>query len=144
MPKNLKILIVEDDDLDLRLLERAFSAEYSEAERLSYNNAHDALDHLLSCSHSFPDIILLDLNMPGMSGEELLVILKTNKSLKTIPIIVLSTTDSPTEIHKCYMLNANAFITKPQSLSDYHRVVRSIREFWSRSATLQATEPVIY
>jgi two-component system, chemotaxis family, response regulator Rcp1 len=77
-----------------------------------------------------PDLILLDLNLPKMDGRDVLANIKADTRLRTIPIIVLTISDAPEDIEKCYQLQANCYLTKPAQLKEFEKLVKSINEFW--------------
>jgi CheY-like chemotaxis protein len=77
-----------------------------------------------------PDLILLDLNLPRMDGREVLEALKADPELKTIPVVVLTTSQAEEDIVRSYKLNANCYITKPVDLQQFLQVIKSIGEFW--------------
>jgi CheY-like chemotaxis protein len=83
-----------------------------------------------------PDLILLDLNLPKMDGREVLAQIKQSDSLKSIPTMILTTSDSEADIVKCYQLQANCYLNKPVQLEAFERLVRSISDFWLRSVKL--------
>jgi len=128
------ILLVEDSPGDVRLTMEAL------ADAKITNNitvASDGLEALeiLQQKGDFseatrPDLILLDLNMPRMDGRELLGIIKADDSLRNIPVVVLTTSQSEKDILESYDLRANCYITKPVDLDQFIVVVNSIQEFW--------------
>ena len=77
-----------------------------------------------------PDLIILDLNLPGKDGREVLGEIKGDANLKTIPVIVMTTSQAEEDILKSYNLHANCYITKPIDLDQFIRVIKSIEEFW--------------
>ena len=83
-----------------------------------------------------PDVILLDLNMPRMDGRQVLGEVKQDEDLRTIPIVVLTTSNADTDIVGSYTLQANAYVTKPIDLDDFNDVVRRIDEFFGRVVVL--------
>ncbi|KHK04402.1 response regulator [Desulfovibrio sp. TomC] len=83
-----------------------------------------------------PDLILLDLNMPLMDGREVLQALKSDKALRTIPVLILSTSDAPCDIEASYDLGANCYLTKPFGLDDFEFMIKSVESFWLRLAKL--------
>lgn len=83
-----------------------------------------------------PDVILLDLNMPRMDGRQVLGAVKQDEDLRTIPIVVLTTSNADTDIVGSYTLQANAYVTKPIDLDDFNDVVRRIDEFFGRVVVL--------
>lgn len=78
----------------------------------------------------FPSLIITDLNLPKLSGLDLLSRIKNNDHLKTIPVIVLSTSQMESDILQCYQAQANCFITKPDNIDDFFQVIQSILTFW--------------
>ena len=77
-----------------------------------------------------PVIILLDLNLPKMDGREVLAEVKADIDLKTIPIVILTTSDAESDITRCYELQANCYLTKPVRLEDFENLVKSVNDFW--------------
>jgi len=77
-----------------------------------------------------PDLIMLDLNLPRKDGREVLAVIKTDDNLKTIPVVVLTTSRADQDILRAYQLNANCYITKPVDFNQFLEVVRSIETFW--------------
>lgn len=137
--KPIQILLVEDNPADVLLTEEAFE----EADFLhALHTARDGVDALEVLRGSAgqagvrPDVILLDLNMPRMSGLELLDVLKEDEHLRTIPVIVLTTSRAETDIWRSYNLHANAYIPKPVSIEEFVEVIRSLGNFWFLRAAL--------
>ncbi len=89
-----------------------------------------------------PDLIMLDLNLPRKDGREVLAEIKTDDDLKSIPIVVLTTSRAEQDILRAYQLNANCYITKPVDFNQFLDVVRSIESFWLFVVTLPST-PVV-
>jgi CheY-like chemotaxis protein len=134
------ILIAEDDSDDRFLLQAAFS-ENGEQETLAFvENGIELLDFLNSIAESnddsaYPELIILDLNMPKKSGKEVLAELKQHAVYKKIPVIIYTTTRNELEIKKCYELGANTYIVKPISFEGLREVVSAIRSYWMDTAT---------
>ena len=130
----IEILLVEDNPGDVRLTQEAFKDGRM---RVNLNVVYDgeaALAYLrrqgLYASAERPDIILLDLNLPKVSGYDVLAAIKTDESLTRIPVVVLTTSQSESDIVRTYNLHANCYITKPVDLDKFIGVVRSIENFW--------------
>lgn len=83
-----------------------------------------------------PDLILLDLNLPKKDGREVLKHIRGDESLKSIPTVILTTSDSVNDINQSYTLHANSYLSKPVQLDKFERVVRSINDFWFENAKL--------
>jgi CheY-like chemotaxis protein len=130
----VEILLVEDNPGDVRLTIEGLN------EARVRNNLHvardgvEALDFLRRRGQFAgavrPDLILLDLNLPRMDGREVLAEVKSDPDLKTIPVVVLTTSSAEQDILRSYQLQANCYITKPVDLDQFIKVVRSIEDFW--------------
>ncbi|MEJ7597320.1 MAG: response regulator [Kofleriaceae bacterium] len=132
--KPIEILLVEDNHADVRLTEEALR------EGKVRNNLHVARDGVEAlqflrrqgkhANAPRPDLVLLDLNLPRKDGREVLSEVKDDPELKTIPIVVLTTSSAEIDILKSYSLHANCYITKPVDLEQFVLVVKSIDDFW--------------
>jgi chemotaxis family two-component system response regulator Rcp1 len=136
----MDILLIEDSPGDVRLTQEAFR-EANPAIRLHV--ASDGVEAMAFLrregAHARaprPDIILLDLNLPRMDGREVLARVKEDDKLKTIPVVILTTSDAEADITKSYQLNANCYLTKPVQLDQFESLVKSINEFWLTKARL--------
>jgi chemotaxis family two-component system response regulator Rcp1 len=87
-----------------------------------------------------PDFILLDLNLPKMDGREVLANIKEDEDLKTIPTVILTTSDAGADILTSYRLQANCYLSKPVQLEEFEILVRSINEFWLTKVKLPRQE----
>ena len=128
------ILLVEDDDADAILIEEALLVRAGDRRITRAADGLDALECLRGPVRYRPDLILLDLNMPRMNGSELLAILKQDPYFKTIPIVVLTTSDAPADIIDAYRRHTNAYVTKPVTLEAFMKVVRSMDSFFLETA----------
>ncbi|WP_436774869.1 response regulator [Yinghuangia sp. YIM S09857] len=136
-PHGYDILLVEDDAADAVLIQEALR----ERDTRTITRVTDgvaALEYLRNPSTTHPDLIVLDLNMPRMSGRELLHVLKNDDELKAIPVVVLTTSGAPEDVAASYRNHSNAYVTKPMNLDDFARAVRSIDDFFLETATLPA------
>lgn len=128
------ILLVEDNEDDVWLTKRAFQRLSVTPELYTASDGVDALKFLRReepyTVAPLPDIILLDLNMPGMDGRQLLAELKRDENLKTIPAIVLSTSDAEHDVREAYAAHANAYLTKPLLLQEFSRRIQCFVDFW--------------
>jgi CheY-like chemotaxis protein len=128
------VLLVDDDLADAFLIEDSL-LELGAARRVTHvADGVEALNHLRDRSAPRPDLIVLDLNMPRMNGRELLAVLKHDESLRTIPVVVLTTSDAPDDVAGAYDEHANAYVTKPIALDDFARVVQRIDTFFLDTA----------
>jgi len=144
-PRNINILLVEDNPADVRLIREAFRDNKTKNDFHVEQDGEAALNYLNNFNGSGngngngstrPDLIILDLNLPKKNGFEVLEQIKTNPSLKSIPVVVLSTSDSEEHIYRSYNLNANCYITKPVEFNKFLDVVRVIESFWFETAKL--------
>ncbi len=136
----VEVLLVEDSPGDVRLTRDAFR-ETNESIRLHVAvDGAEAMDFLKKrgafADSPRPDFILLDLNIPKMDGREVLAQIKKDNDLKTIPTIILTTSDSEADIKKSYELQANCYLNKPVQLEDFENVVKSINDFWTTKVKL--------
>jgi CheY-like chemotaxis protein len=128
------ILLVEDDEADAYLIRDALEGTGTLRSIIQVGDGVEALHHLRAPSAIRPDLIVLDLNMPRMGGHELLDVLKTDDALRTIPVVVLSTSSAPDDVHGAYHRHANAYVTKPVALDDFTTAVNSIDAFFLSTA----------
>ncbi|MEW6584641.1 MAG: response regulator [Nitrospirota bacterium] len=132
--KPIEILLVEDNPGDVRLtMEALKEAKVSNYLHVVYDGA-EAIGFLRREGEYVkaprPDLILLDLNLPKKDGREVLAEIKADESLKRIPVVVLTTSQSEKDILKSYNLHANCYVTKPVDLERFLEVVKSIEDFW--------------
>jgi chemotaxis family two-component system response regulator Rcp1 len=130
----IEVLLVEDSPGDVRLTREAFK------DAKVHINLHVASDGAKAMAFlkregeyatvPRPDLILLDLNLPKKDGREVLAEIKEDPTLKTIPVVVLTTSSSEADILRSYQLHANCYITKPVGLEGFLTVVKSIDGFW--------------
>lgn len=130
----IQILLVEDNPGDVRLTVEALK------DAKVYNKLHVVEDGVLALEflHQLgayqdaprPDLVLLDLNLPRKNGREVLADIKTNDRLKTIPVVILTTSQAEEDVLKAYSLHANCYITKPVDFIQFTNIVRTIEEFW--------------
>ncbi|HEX5043326.1 MAG TPA: response regulator [Candidatus Polarisedimenticolaceae bacterium] len=136
----IEVLLVEDNPADVRLTRLALQGGVIEKHLNIAQDGESALAYLRQqgpyAGAVRPDLILLDLNLPGKSGHEVLAEIKQDESLRTIPTVVLTTSDREQDIKLSYELAANCFVTKPIGLNLFLQAVRKIEDFWIRTATL--------
>lgn len=136
----LEILLVEDNPGDVRLTEEALSEGGVPVQLHVARDGVEALSLLRQKASATPtprpDLILLDLNLPKKSGLEVLEEIKSDKNLKRIPVVILTTSKEEHDILRSYDLHANGFIVKPVDLHEFIRVIRSVSEFWLTVVTL--------
>ena len=130
----IQVLLVEDSPGDVRLTQEAFNDANTS---ICLHVANDGVEAMAFLRHEGvhvnaprPDLILLDLNLPRMDGREVLAHIKDDDGLKTIPTVILTTSDAEVDIVKSYQLQANCYLTKPVQLDSFENLVKSINDFW--------------
>ena len=141
----VEILLVEDNPSDVLLTQIAMK-ECKIANRLHVaSDGEDALAFLRGqgryAGQSRPDLVLLDLNLPRMDGRELLAVIKADPALKTIPVVVLTTSDVELDVVRSYELHANAYVTKPLDMDEFIRIVKGVDDFWFGIVRLPMRSP---
>jgi len=130
----LEVLLVEDSPGDVRLTREAFKDAESPARLHVAKDGAEAMEFLNQVGNHAdaprPDLILLDLNLPKMDGREVLALIKADVSLRTIPTVILTTSDAEPDIVRSYQLQANAYLTKPVQLDAFESLVKVIYDFW--------------
>jgi CheY-like chemotaxis protein len=138
-----EILLVEDSPGDVRLTQEAFKTANVAVHLNVVLDGIEAMAFLrregVYADAPRPDLTLLDLNMPRMNGREVLAQIKKDDELKTLPIVILTTSDSEGDIVKSYELHANCYLCKPVQLTAFEDLVKSINEFWVTRARLPRT-----
>ncbi|MEV4765734.1 response regulator [Micromonospora chokoriensis] len=136
----VRILVVDDDPGDVLMIEEALADSDVDKVIDVVSDGEEAMEFLRAEGRHQqarrPDVILLDLNMPRMDGRQVLGAVKQDEDLRTIPIVVLTTSNADTDIVGSYTLQANAYVTKPIDLDDFNDVVRRIDEFFGRVVVL--------
>lgn len=128
------ILLVEDNPADLRLAQEVLKEARLDHQLLVARDGEEAMQILLQQgSHAEaprPDLVLLDLNLPRKSGREVLAAVKSDSRLRSIPVLILSTSKAESDVRACYDAHANCFLAKPVSIDDFARLAELIRDFW--------------
>ncbi|EKU97392.1 CheY-like receiver domain-containing protein [Leptolyngbya sp. PCC 7375] len=135
---DVTILLVEDSPTDAAILSAAFDDVGCQWSIQLAQTGDEALTLLkqFDNSHAHPQLILLDLNLPGKTGHEVLGEIKGNSVWQAIPTIVFSSSATRDDIDKSYQLHANAYITKPTNFSEYQVIAQKILGFWLETAQL--------
>ena len=132
--KPIEILLIEDNPGDVRLIEEVLHEVKVRNRMTAIHNGIDALEFLYKQGRyskaTSPGLILLDLNLPGKNGFEILQEIKQNERLKYIPVVILTSSQSEQDIVRSYNLYANAYIPKPVGLEEFRAVVKAIEGFW--------------
>ncbi len=153
-----KIMLVEDDPVHARIMRRAFESPQSADQIVHLSDGESAMaalfpssrdmeadapmpslatsDPVADTSAGLPSIILLDLRLPVVDGFDVLQAIRSNQRTRNIPVIVVSTSERTGDIRECYKLGANAYITKPVDYTSFLEKLRSLKDFWLKSAEL--------
>jgi CheY-like chemotaxis protein len=133
-PARIDILLVEDDSGDVELTKEGLQAAKMLVNLHVVDDGEKALKFLKKeppyTEAPRPDIILLDLNLPRKNGKETLREIKADRALRSIPVVILTTSEAEADIVRCYDLGANCYITKPIGFAAFTKVVSMIEEFW--------------
>jgi CheY-like chemotaxis protein len=140
MKNKAKILLVEDNEGDILLTKEAFSEANLSNEISVVKDGQQAIRYLNKEAgfenEKTPDIILLDLNIPKINGLDVLKIIKSDPFLKTIPVIILSTSNSEKDILQSYERHANCYLTKPVNFSNFTSLIQMVTDFWITAVQL--------
>ncbi|HEY3115166.1 MAG TPA: response regulator [Chloroflexota bacterium] len=132
--KPIHILLVEDSAADVDLTIEAMKDAKVRNTLAVAKDGVEAMAYLRQegdyAGEPIPDIVLMDLNMPRKDGREVLAEMKADSNLKTIPVVILTTSRAEADILKTYQLHANCYVTKPVDLDQFMTVVQSIEDFW--------------
>lgn len=135
----IDILLVEDSDTDSELTLRAFKRQRLDARAHRALDGPDALDFLHArgayvgrVAQRPPRLILLDIRMPKMSGIEVLRQVRADPLLRTIPVVMMTSSDEPRDVEAAYRLGANSYVVKPLEFDDFIRAAEEVGVYWSR------------
>lgn len=124
-----KVILVEDNPADAQLTNLTFKNISPDSEFVSFSNGKELLSHLEEVKTPV-SLIMLDLNMPQMSGTEVLKALRARDEWASIPVVVFSSSKQDVDIQNCYALGANAYVTKPFDLNEFEKTIETIASFW--------------
>jgi CheY-like chemotaxis protein len=129
-----RLLLVEDNPADAMLLRTALREVRTEYRLHVATDGEDAMQYLLkdgpSAAENRPDLILLDLNLPKVDGHQVLQMVKTNKDLRAIPVVVLTSSLAPSDIAMAYARGANSYLEKPSDIEKVFDLVRTLKHYW--------------
>ncbi len=133
--KSIVILLVEDDPGDQKLIRKSLLEVKIVNNVVIAENGEQALEYLERSKNGdskcpVPNLILLDLNMPGMGGKEFLKRVKSDENFGMIPVVVLTTSDLEHDIRESYKLHASGYIKKPVTMDGFQKVMQNLQEYW--------------
>ncbi len=135
-----ELLIVDDNPADVALAREALVGSACHCQISSVEDGDEALARLRRkekyADTNPPDLVLLDLNLPKKDGLAVLAVMKTDHTLRGIPVVIFSTSRLGRDITRSYELGANCYVSKPGNLNDFFSAVQSIEQFWFGSASL--------
>ncbi len=138
----VNIVMIEDDEGHARLIEKNIRRAGISNDIRHFVDGNSALEYLFNAKdgplHNGPALVLLDLNLPDMSGTDILTRIKEDPTLKRTPVVVLTTTDDKIEIQRCYDLGCNVYITKPVNYENFAEAIRQLGLFL---AVIQVPDP---
>lgn len=138
--RTVDILLVEDNRADVDLIIESFADAGTRCSMHSVSDGEKALRFLYRhgdyADAVRPDLVLLDLNLPRLDGREVLQQVKTDDALKSIPVIVLTSSEAERDVRTSYHLHANCYIVKPVGLEQFYQVARAIERFWFDTVVL--------
>lgn len=126
----MTILLIEDDNIEIMKLQRTVAKLALQHKIIEAKNGEQALETLKS-ANPLPDIILLDLNMPRMSGIEFLRILKEDETMKYLPTVILTTSENRADLLECYKIGIAGYIIKPLKFEDYQDKLSKVLAYWN-------------
>lgn len=124
----LNVLLVEDNPADVVLIEEAMKQSSMTLDMSHVENGEEAVARLEE-GH-IPDLILLDLNMPRMDGRQFLGVVKNRDEWKSIPVVILTSSEADEDIAASYMGHANCYVKKPVDFGEFQKIVHAIDDFW--------------
>ncbi len=133
MQNSKPILLVEDDDVDVMTVNRALRDLKVTNQLVTIGDGEEAIEYLRDESSAKPCIVLLDLNMPKMDGAEFLKIVKTDNTLKKIPVVILTTSNSDRDVIESFELGAAGYMVKSVDYEKFVETIRAIDQYWTLS-----------
>lgn len=136
----IHVLLIEDNPGDVRLTQEAFRECRSRVRLDVAMDGEEAMRRLQGEGEftglPLPQLILLDLNLPKWNGKDVLKVIKTSERLRSIPVIILTTSTAETDIRECYELHANCYLNKPVDFDQFFELIGHIETFWLNKAVL--------
>jgi CheY-like chemotaxis protein len=134
--------IVEDSEEDVAAIQRVFRRVPEDIRLVWYRDGEEMMKVLanagrrMSTGHDTPGMLLLDLNLPGIDGREILAWIKRDVILKSVPVVIFSSSSSPKDIAFCYEQGANGYMVKPLNFTQFEKKLLLFSEYWTKAMTL--------
>ncbi len=146
VPKQCQVLVIEDEPIDLMLIQQVIEAEKIPVHLIPFDNGEGAIQYLekSSAQAPAPELILLDLKLPGIQGLEILKMIRSDARFCIIPIVILTALESPSVILEAYRLGCNCYIKKPLDPKNLASSVLAIFDFWLNFAILPEAEGSVW
>ena len=145
MSEPIRVLLVEDNPADAELTRESLEMGRLRVSLREVRDGQQALELLMAHAEpgdpQRPDLIILDLNLPGLSGQEVLARVRQHPSLRVIPVVILTSSEAERDIIKSYDLGANCYVTKPLDLVQFQAIVAAIEDFWFTIVRLPRATP---
>ncbi|MEO0371778.1 MAG: response regulator [Pseudomonadota bacterium] len=143
MTADSTIMIIEDSPEDYEACVAALTQDNNVANTIVwFENGEDALAYLrkegkhTNADHGMPGVILLDLNLPGLDGRDVLAMLKNDPVIKRLPVVVMTSSDDQMDIDRCYDAGANSYVVKPVNLDGFLAAIARLRDYWFKIVVL--------
>jgi CheY-like chemotaxis protein len=133
------VLVVDDNPGDIDLVRESIDTQRFRIDLLVAADGTKALEllhDLVNRGDPLPHLVILDLNLPGIDGRRVLSAIKSDARLRALPVIVMSSSEAPTDVEDCYAWGANCYLGKPVGLAHYRNVIQAIEDFWLTLAAL--------
>jgi CheY-like chemotaxis protein len=124
-----KILLIEDNDIDTRMIQRALNECKPNAQLTVRKGGLEGIQYLQDGAVA-PDLILLDVKMPKVSGKEVLKWVRGDPRLKTVPVVMLTSSDEPSDVKECYKAGANSYVRKPEDADRFTENICELVKYW--------------
>ena len=144
-PPVFEVLLIEDNDADVHLTRLALESGNYQSHITVCRDGTQALMLLRgedkSRDAARPHLILLDWNLPNLSGDQVLSLIREDPTLNSIPVVVFTSSESEVDVNQAYQLGANCFVTKSMDLEQFFGVIRGVRDFWASTAGAAPRQP---
>lgn len=139
--REFRVLLIEDSPSDVRFVKEGFRTLGKPVSLMVMDDGQSALDYLKQKTGSErPDLVILDLNLPGMKGHDVLSAIREDERLTGLPVAIMSSSARPDDVKESYQRHANCHVTKPIDLDDYLKTIHDLGNFWFDTATLVGRE----